>query len=628
MQHASPVMLFVSRLVQKAVLEREEVPASSNGSSSPRAPQLTLRIGAKVIPHPAKVDYGGEDAFFISSVGGGAFGVADGVGGWQESGINPAEYSRTFMRLAHAYLEGRDVAPLSRATRTVSAANLGDSGFLLVRDGRPFFKSPVLQHHFDCPYQFGACPEFTGASDYAEDAAAFELPVQPGDVIVVGTDGLWDNVPEQDVLPLLPDAGEGALQSAGAIAALAAQRGADPGYESPYSREALRQGLDLAWWQKLAGASLRDGRLELGSLRGGKMDDVTVLVAIVVEEDPPPEPASIDPAPDTESTALADVCVTPAIAIPDTARAVPLPFLFVVLLEMKNSLAQGLEGEELRSVVGMLCSAERACGQADGGAEGSRAEADESVVFEIEVEIAGRELPSTADATAAVGSHAAEEPPADTDLLPAFVKSFVMIIVTEVGDETFIIAAIMAMRHPRVVVYAGAMTALIFMTIISTALGYVLPNLISRKATHHAASVLYTIFGVRLLWIAWRSKPQESNQEEVEEVEAKLTEAEHSHSAVRAFFAQFCTPVFLEALILTFLGEWGDRSQIATITLAAVYNPVGVTAGAIFGHLLCTGTAVVGGQLLAMRISQRTVAISGGVMFLLFAVNSVLTSAE
>lgn len=45
-------------------------------------------------------------------------------------------------------------------------------------------------------------------------------------------------------------------------------------------------------------------------------------------------------------------------------------------------------------------------------------------------------------------------------------------------------------------------------------------------------------------------------QEEVEEAEAKLSEAEnsHSHGAVRAFFTQFCTPVFLEALILTFLG--------------------------------------------------------------------------
>ena len=36
---------------------------------------------------------------------------------------------------------------------------------------------------------------------------------------------------------------------------------------------------------------------------------------------------------------------------------------------------------------------------------------------------------------------------------------------TELGDETFIIAAIMAMRHSRRVVYAGAMSALIFMTV-------------------------------------------------------------------------------------------------------------------------------------------------------------------
>lgn len=38
----------------------------------------------------AQVSYGGEDAHFITDVGGGAIGVADGVGGWQESGVNPA----------------------------------------------------------------------------------------------------------------------------------------------------------------------------------------------------------------------------------------------------------------------------------------------------------------------------------------------------------------------------------------------------------------------------------------------------------------------------------------------------------------------------------------------------------
>lgn len=41
--------------------------------------------------------------------------------------------------------------------------------------------------------------------------------------------------------------------------------------------------------------------------------------------------------------------------------------------------------------------------------------------------------------------------------------------------------------------------------------------------------------------------------------------------------------------------EWGDRSQIATITMAAELNPYGVTAGALTGHSICTGAAVLGG---------------------------------
>jgi len=42
-------------------------------------------------------------------------------------------------------------------------------------------------------------------------------------------------------------------------------------------------------------------------------------------------------------------------------------------------------------------------------------------------------------------------------------------------------------------------------------------------------------------------------QEEVVEVEHKLTEAEHSRSQLRRFCTKFCTPAFLEAFVLTFL---------------------------------------------------------------------------
>ena len=49
----------------------------------------------------------------------------------------------------------------------------------------------------------------------------------------------------------------------------------------------------------------------------------------------------------------------------------------------------------------------------------------------------------------------------------AFIASFSVIVVSELGDKTFFIAAIMAMRHPRVIVFTGAILALVIMTIIS-----------------------------------------------------------------------------------------------------------------------------------------------------------------
>eukprot|EP00262_Sarcandra_glabra_P018007 TRINITY_DN6345_c0_g1_i1.p1 TRINITY_DN6345_c0_g1~~TRINITY_DN6345_c0_g1_i1.p1 ORF type:complete len:310 (-),score=28.92 TRINITY_DN6345_c0_g1_i1:129-1058(-) len=206
-------------------------------------------------------------------------------------------------------------------------------------------------------------------------------------------------------------------------------------------------------------------------------------------------------------------------------------------------------------------------------------------------------------------------------IFDAFFASLSMIIVSEIGDETFIIAALMAMRHPKSIVLSGALTALFVMTVLSTGLGRIVPNLISRKHTNSAATVLYAFFGLRLLYIAWRSDSKTSQKKEMEEVEEKL-EAGQGKTTFRRFFSRFCTPIFLESFILTFLAEWGDRSQIATIALATHKNALGVAVGATLGHTICTSIAVVGGSMLASRISQGTVATIGGLLFLCFSLSS------
>ena len=209
------------------------------------------------------------------------------------------------------------------------------------------------------------------------------------------------------------------------------------------------------------------------------------------------------------------------------------------------------------------------------------------------------------------------------------------ILVSELGDETFIIAALMAMRHSRLEVFAGAASALAFMTVISAGLGLAVPGLISKSHTHAAATVLYTIFGLRLIWMGLRSVASEGEagfQEEIDEVEAKLDGGPANVPGRRTWWcrmlAQILTPVFIEAFVLTFLAEWGDRSQIATITLATHKDPVGVAFGGVLGHMICTGLAVVGGRLVALQISQRTLAFLGGALFLAFAVHTVLVPEE
>ncbi|CAI0459049.1 unnamed protein product [Linum tenue] len=221
-----------------------------------------------------------------------------------------------------------------------------------------------------------------------------------------------------------------------------------------------------------------------------------------------------------------------------------------------------------------------------------------------------------------------------------FTKSLAMTILSEIGDKTFIAAAILAMRHPRRLVLAGCLGALIVMTMLSAVVGWAAPNLLSRTWTHHITTVLFFGFG---LWSLWDGFKGDGDADELAEVEAELDadwkssagtnkedskNGDESKKKRRPFMAQFFSPILLKAFSITFFGEWGDKSQLATIGLAADENPFGVVLGGILGQALCTTAAVVGGKSLASQISERMVALSGGILFIVFGIQSFLSDVS
>ncbi|KAJ6114874.1 hypothetical protein N7486_000652 [Penicillium sp. IBT 16267x] len=267
--------------------------------------------------------------------------------------------------------------------------------------------------------------------------------------------------------------------------------------------------------------------------------------------------------------------------------------------------------------------------------------------------------------------------PEESDGLHSLMFSFTMILVSEIGDKTFLVAALMAMRHPRLVVFSSAFCALATMTVLSAVLGHAVPTLIPKTLTKFMAAILFLIFGAKMFKEGREMDPDEGVGEEMREVEMELEEKEqeqmrmgrrrssvtpHSLEAGRVpksrgsrnrlpsppesisssssrgssprpqrrwndllvgvsnLFSLLLSPAWVQTFVMTFLGEWGDRSQIATIAMAAGQDYWWVTIGATAGHGICTAAAVIGGRAIAGKVSMRVVTLGGAAAFLIFGI--------
>jgi len=263
----------------------------------------------------------GDDSFFVTADSAAdVLGVADGVGGWRNYGVDPSLFSSSLMATCQRVVnEGRsrpdapktiiatgyhDLVQLTRSpfasgrrttaasglmgsstvcivsfhrdTQNLYAANLGDSGFAVFRNGKVIHRSIEQQHYFNAPYQLSLPPQQARSGstssmlqDSPDEADTSSVPLEEGDVIVLATDGLWDNLDDEmiweEIETNLHDTNDevSVRRTARALATRARTLAFDPSYMSPFAKNARAAGIQR--------------------VQGGKPDDITILLSAVAQ---------------------------------------------------------------------------------------------------------------------------------------------------------------------------------------------------------------------------------------------------------------------------------------------------------------------------------------------------------
>ncbi|WP_101950131.1 TMEM165/GDT1 family protein [Mycobacterium sp. 3519A] len=179
-------------------------------------------------------------------------------------------------------------------------------------------------------------------------------------------------------------------------------------------------------------------------------------------------------------------------------------------------------------------------------------------------------------------------------MFAALLLSFAVIFVAELGDKSQLMAMTFALRHRWWVVLAGITVATTAVHLISVAVGHYLGAALPTHLLGLLGGVAFVLFGL------WTLRGDSLSDDEA-------TRAQRSTAP--AFFA--VTSAFL-------LAELGDKTMLATVTLAADHDWVGVWIGSTLGMVAADALAIVVGALAGKHLPERAIQLAAAGLFLFF----------
>ena len=173
-------------------------------------------------------------------------------------------------------------------------------------------------------------------------------------------------------------------------------------------------------------------------------------------------------------------------------------------------------------------------------------------------------------------------------------SSFTLVALAEIGDKSQLVCMTLAARHRHWPVILGAATASILLNTLAVLFGAGVAAWVPERVTAGLVAVLFGAFGIHALYA--------QDDDGAGEV------AERSGHGI-----------FVTTLLLIFVAEFGDKTQIAVAGLAGSFDPFPVWLGATGALLMVSVLGVWAGRTLLQRLPLLWLRRISGAVFLLFA---------
>lgn len=236
--------------------------------------------------------------------------------------------------------------------------------------------------------------------------------------------------------------------------------------------------------------------------------------------------------------------------------------------------------------------------------------------------------------TAIVGEKGGQVVPEDDNT--QFVKTieglgstFFFTGLAELGDKTFIMVVIFTNKINNIQLFIWVMAGLALMHSLGSLFGGLFQLFLSQYILTIISTGAFFIFGIALIYFGLTEEEDDFDTKQ-QEVQKEVNES-FSHYSVddieegkkrsgcERFIGNLLSHSGVKLFLMVMMSEMGDRSQITAVALAATYKVWLVIVGGILGHAVAMLLAILAGQLIGRKVSENTITVIGGVLFLIFS---------